>query len=147
MPEDSKSLPNILLRLNVIDLESAHDYRVGEMSKPTDILLYVRPLYETRLLQDDENAIRRVTATFGLSIWGQTVIVLTFADMYQDKHILEHKGNARAKETRTAIAGAISDFVAKDPNRSAAENLPNPEDIPVVVFPTRNLWTRPGAAI
>jgi small GTP-binding protein len=141
------------IKLNVFDTPGLADttnrddlylQSIREMSKPTDILLYVRPLYETRLLQDDENAIRRVTATFGPSIWGQTVIVLTFADMYQDKKVLEHKANARTKETRIAIANAISDFVAKDPKRSVAEDLPNPEDIPIVVFSNTQLVDSSG---
>jgi hypothetical protein len=141
------------IKLNIFDTPGLADTtkrdqiyleNIREMAKPQDILLYVRPLYETRLLQDDENAIRRVTGTFGPSIWGQTVLVFTFGDMYPDRSILEHKTTARTKETRAAIAGAIQDYVAAHSEQAAA-NLPNAEDIPAVAFSNTqiiNPWGR-----
>jgi hypothetical protein len=64
--------------------------------------------------------------------------------MYPDKDVLEHKANARTKETRAAVASAISDFVVKDPNQYAAEDLSNPENIPVVAFSNTQLVNPSG---
>jgi hypothetical protein len=141
------------IKLNIFDTPGLADTtkrdemyleNIRDIAKPQDVLLYVRPLYETRLLQDDENAIRRVTGTFGPSIWGQTVLVLTFADMYPDRGVLEHKTNARAKETRSVIASAIQDYTAAHSEEGTAE-LPNAEDIPAVAFSNTQLinpWGR-----
>jgi small GTP-binding protein len=141
------------IKLNIFDTPGLADTskrdkiyleNIREIAKPQDILLYVRPLYETRLLQDDENAIRRVTDTFGPAIWGQTVLVLTFADMYPDRSVLEHKTDARTKETRASIASAIQDFAGTHPEQGAA-SLPNAQDIPAVAFSNTqmiNPWGR-----
>jgi small GTP-binding protein len=141
------------IKLNIFDTPGLADtskrdeiylQSIRDIAKPQDILLYVRPLYETRLLQDDENAIRQVTATFGPSIWGQTVLVLTFADMYSDRSVLEHKTNVRTKETRAAIAKALEDYAAAHPEEGA-EKLPNADDVPAVAFSNTQLinpWGR-----
>lgn len=45
-----------------------------------DCLLFVTPLYETRITMDERRAIKLVSDRWGKEIWGRGIIVFTFAN-------------------------------------------------------------------
>ena len=97
-----------------------------------DCLLFVTPLYDTRITMDEKRAIKLISDGFGKEIWDQAIIVFTFANSRRTDNYHE------AYVARTRL---IRQEIARWTIPSIAENIPSvATDSKAITTPDGQQW-------
>lgn len=86
---------------------------INHILEYVDCMLYVTPLYESRVRADEVRAIRLLTETLGQQIWAKSILAFSFADKvhpdyYQDNLI------QRTRVVKSAIERSVDSTIVKE---------------------------------
>lgn len=85
--------------------------KIRKKVKQFHCLLFVTPIYETRMRPDEIRAISLITEALGEAVWGRSIIVFTFSD-YLPITSYDSKLAARTIQLRKELSGVISRKIA-----------------------------------